>query len=1117
MPVHDRVRPTSWFQGPLSDAVVVRPRRHSWILLLVLAFLLRSIAASAQETASVEPPPDPAEERPVVIAVAPFQSNSVRNIETLTQTLVERLSERLGAPVGVTVLDGLILARALAGSEASELPDSELRALAARTGADAVISGSLTELASRFSLDVRVTPASAAARSQTIAFAAANTEELLGGLDELAARVSAAVSGGGQSRVVAIAFEGAGGLEGELRGRIETKPGQGFDGMRVRKDLERLEAHPGIASVELDTVRGPEGVTLRFNVIRSERIGFGGAPSEGGERIADLQIRGNRRIESDAIRARIRSRKGQPLRRSQIAGDVREVFGLGFFSDVEVFIEESAAGPVLIFQVAENPVVRQISISGNDNIDGDKIRDILTLTTGSTLDRPLLYENEERIEALYRTEGYYLAAVDVEIDPLSEGSVSINFDIDEKKKLKLEKIVFEGNEAFSNSDLTADFASRTWKLWSPATSWFDKSGTYSEPIVMRDLRTVEKLYTDAGFLQVDIGEPDVEATEGGLIIHVDIREGPQFEVGEIDVAGDATMDLDALQGRLQLDQGQVFNRSHLTQDVEALERYYTDRGFYFARVTPNTRVDEAGKTVDVEFQVEKGPLYFIRHIDISGNTRTVDKVVRREMRVVEGQLYSARALQVSSRRVRSLGFFEDMSFEPRPTQDPAQLDLDVRVVERPTGSFSFGAGFSSRDGIVLNASLSQSNLFGLGYAVNLSADIGGSTNRYFLSVVDPYFLGSQFSAAATIFSSQVDFDSFKQEQTGVDISFGHSLSEDNTSRGAIRYSYSRRKVVQDTGVNAAAVIFRELLQGVESSSLIGLSFRTDTRDDRLVPTEGMFYSGNLDYSGLGGFTKFLRVEGRWSWYLGAPDWLPERSTFVINTRIGYALSLNKISDYSFNIQPVPGCFVPGACVNVANLEQIDTDQTLPLTERYFLGGIGNFPLRGFKARSVGPRRSILKRNNISGTGNLFSPLGTENVYDPVTGTLTAVCNDTTGINQGNRNGRCNNINDRNPEDFDDPIETDIIGGNKFIAINFEYRFPISEEIGIQGLFFFDMGNAFAEGDNLFNVKDWRYGYGAGLLWFSPFGPLQVVLGFPVDKRAFEKSPVFEFSVGGVGL
>jgi len=230
--------------------------------------------------------------------------------------------------------------------------------------------------------------------------------------------------------------------------------------------------------------------------------------------------------------------------------------------------------------------------------------------------------------------------------------------------------------------------------------------------------------------------------------------------------------------------------------------------------------------------------------------------------------------------------------------------------------------------------------------------------------------------------------------------------------------------------------------------------------------------------------------------------------------MGYTLPLNSVSDYDFPTDMLGWRADDG---NLRPLEEIDDDIKLPLSERYFLGGLGEYQLRGFKARSVGPRRPILRELFINFTQptGLFIPVGrVPNLFNP---TLPTQCSDLSVGGGGNGNGVCNDISDKDIDDFEDLDETDVIGGNKFISTSLEYRFPISEAIGLQGLVFFDMGNAFAEGENLFDVGEWRYGAGAGVQWFSPFGPLAVILGFPLDPLEDEDSPVFEFSVGGQGF
>jgi len=437
-------------------------------------------------------------------------------------------------------------------------------------------------------------------------------------------------------------------------------------------------------------------------------------------------------------------------------------------------------------------------------------------------------------------------------------------------------------------------------------------------------------------------------------------------------------------------------------------------------------------TEDIVVQVTKGPLYIVRNVNVNGNTITVDPVVRREIPIVEGELYSQREVLLAKARVQSLGFFEEVDFQVQPTDEPDQIDLDVNVVERPTGSFSFGAGFSSQDSFVLNGSLSQSNLFGRGYNVQASADIGRQTQRFFFSATDPYFLGSNFSVGVTVFRTSIRFEDFEQDQTGVDLLVGHALTEDNRTRGYARYSWASRNIDQDNDSEAAAVITRELIQDGITSSLVGLGVYSDTRDNRLSPLSGYRAGAGIEFAGLGFFSKFLRREANMTYFLGAPWWLLDRSTFVVGARIGYALPLNVIGDYSF------------------------------------------------------PRDA---------NGNLFQDLGS------LAGNILPL----------------QDITDKHIDDFEDLGATDVIGGNKFMTATVEYRFPISETLGLQGLVFFDTGNAFAEGENLFDVTEWRYGTGVGVQWFSPFGPLAVILGFPLDPLADEDSPVFEFSVGGQGF
>ncbi len=1041
------------------------------------------------------------------VAVLPFRVHSAKPVDYLGESISNLIRSRLEARGEVVVVE-------VAPADAARRPasDADLRELGLGIGADTIVSGSLTELAGHFSLDVRVTPAAIGLQSHTFVLTARRDDELLERVNDLADQVLNQIVGAEPASVAEVRIIGPPEAVEDFAPLLRTRAGASYDPAAIHDDLTMLRAMPEVADAKVETERGPGGVAVRFKLVMAQRILAAPTSQEAsGEVVAEVRVRGNRRIEADAIKARIMTEAGSRYSPGQIAKDLTAVHALGFFSDVRIFRETGPSGLVVVFEVEEYPVVRQISISGNDNLDSDDIRDILTLTTGSSLDYPLLFENRARIESLYRAQGYYLAEVSYEIADLGEASISVDFIVVENEKLKLREIRFVGNEVFTDNQLKAGFKTKVWRFWSLATSWFDRSGTYSEPLFIQDLRLVEQQYHESGYVQVEVGLPEVEPVESGLIVTVEITEGDQFTVGSIDVEGDKTVDLETLRAKLSLQEGDIFNRTFLTQDVEGLQRHYTDRGFFLADVTPLTDLSKDDLTIDVVFHVEKGPLYFIREVGISGNTRTVDSVVRREVPLVEGQLYSSRAIEIARIRLQRLNFFEEVELRPEPTDDPQQIDLEVEVVERPTGSFSFGAGFSSQDAFVLTGSLSESNLFGRGYGLNLTADLSFRSQRFYTQFSDPYFLGSNFSLSGTLFRTSIRFEDFEQDQMGAEIIFGHPLTEDHRARGFARYSIRSREISQNSNVNAAAIIFREILGGREVTSSAALNFITDKRNDRLSPTSGYELSGALEFAGLGGFTRFFRAEARGIYYIPAPSWLLDRSAFSIRSSVGYALSLNELSDFKWDVPTgIPSVLGDD---QVRSLDEIDTDSTLPLSERYFLGGLGAFQLRGFKARSVGPRRPILRRlpnPELPEQGPVFTPVG----YDPVLGACEPKGTRLTG---GNKNGVCNDIDAEKTKEFADLDETDVIGGNKFISSSIEYRFPISDTIGLEGILFLDTGNAFSEGDNMLDLSEWRWGSGAGVLWFSPFGPLAVVLGFPLDPTSQDDSPVFEFSVGGRGL
>lgn len=1083
----------------------MRPR-HALHRLGAAAFLCSLVALVGwlPLVAQAQPAVAPLETDPlrVLIAVLPFEVHSAGSLGELESNLAEVLRARLEVSGRVDVLDAVLVREALVEHVAGESSGVLLQRRARELGADWIVQGSLTELAGRYSLDVQLLPVSSSIPAETMVFTAGGVEELLERVNELSDRVLQIVVGDrAEGLVSAVAVFGVPEIdEAPLRALLGTRVGEPFDGEMVQLDLSALRADSRVGVATVQTERTPEGVAVSYRVVPVERFG-GSSIDVGGDRVVEIRIEGNRRIEADAIRARIETQTGDVFSSARLAEDVRSINNLGFFKDLRVYTEEVENGRVLIFRVEENPVVRQITIAGNDALEAEKIREQLTLTTGSTLDLPLLIENRERIEVLYQAEGYQLADIDYEIETLPNDAVAVHFEVEEGKKLKLRSIVFEGNEHFTDRELGEELQIKPWKFWNYATQFIKKgAGVYAEPLFVQDLQTVEKKYADAGYLRAEIGDPEVDATESGMTVTVPVTEGERFRTGKLDVRGDPNLKIEDVNDVLALNNSEWFNRSSLTQDVDRIEFRYTNQGFYQAEVEPITKIHEGTGSVDVVFEIKKGPLYFVRQIDVLGNTRTIDRVLRREINIVEGELYSARSIAISKRRLDNLGYFDEVNFEARPTDQSDQVDLDVKVAEKPTGTLSFGAGFSSQDSFILSGSVSQNNLFGRGYGVSLSADFGGRRTRLFGSLTDRRLFDSEYGLSLSLFQTELDFDGFEEDNLGADVTLSRALDQTTNTRGFLRYGLSSRKIDINGSFSGASPILRQFEQDATLTSRASLILSRDTRNEPVLPSKGYQASFTGTLAGLGGFTKFLRFESRGSYYLRPPEWVPvprsDRSTLSFSGGIGWTLPFNTVNDFD-----LPG---PSRCVsdNVCPLELIDRDLKLPLTDRYFMGGVQGLKLRGFKERSLGPRRAELTETNPNGV----LPNIPRGLYTPRGRGLFGQCIGEDLV--------CNDLDDEDIDDFEDLDDTDVIGGSQFISFSTEYRFPISEEIGLVGILFLDAGNAFAEDEFMFDVKDWRYGTGVGALWFSPFGPIEVFWGVPLDPLEDERKSVFEFNVGG---
>jgi outer membrane protein insertion porin family len=506
---------------------------------------------------------------------------------------------------------------------------------------------------------------------------------------------------------------------------------------------------------------------------------------------------------------------------------------------------------------------------------------------------------------------------------------------------------------------------------------------------------------------------------------------------------------------VKLTTGQIFRGSRLREDITTLSEMYSNKGFAFVQVDPITKVDSTDKKVDVALVIAKGPPVYFNRVLVAGNTKTRDKVVRRELLANEQELFAGTKITQSRNALQRTGYFEDVQITTKKTDQPDAVDVLVDVKEGPTGTFQVGAGYSSGDGFLFNANISEKNLMGRGQGVSGSFSIGSSRQDFILSVGDPYFNDTKMAVGLEGFNTEREYTDFDERKIGFGVNTSYPLkdfrmpffgrppaankgSDELASsapltmwdymRGALSYNLTHEDI---NGVSSTAPdsIKSEAGKSLTSSVTPGITY--DSRDHFFVPTEGTKSAFSVKTAGLGGDTRFIKsdVSGRWHYpLLKDPNW-GGSYVLALGGSLGYGIGLAKNNDGS---------------------------RDLPLFERYFLGGINS--IRGFADRSIGPR----------------APSGCDASTPPV-------C---TG--------------------------TDVIGGDKSMVLNAELLFPIMEQYGIRGVAFFDMGNAF---NDSISFGDLRRSIGAGVRWMSPFGPLRVELGFPLNKQTDDDTSVLGFSIG----
>jgi len=648
-----------------------------------------------------------------------------------------------------------------------------------------------------------------------------------------------------------------------------------------------------------------------------------------GDKIGDVVVRGNKRIESAAILNAIATKAGDVLDNDRTDADIRSIFKLGQFRDVQVSTEPGSKGLVLVYSVIEKPIIREILFEGNKELKQDKLLEGLPLRRNAVFSQRDLDAAVAKVKKQYQDEGYYLAEVTPQVVQRSTTEYLITLQVVEGNKIRIDTINFEGNTAFSPRKLRG--VMETKEEW--FMSWLTGAGTYKEEVLKNDALLIADHYMNNGYINVKVGEPQIKLSEDreSLVVNIAITEGDQYRIGSIAFAGDILYPEKEIREKLKSESGELFSRANLRADIGTLTDMTADKGYAFNNVNPQTKQDQEKKLLDLTFDVEKGELVYIERISIAGNSKTRDKVARRELRLLEGELYSATGFKRSKQNLMNTGYFEEANVATTKGSAANKLNVNVDLKEKATGAFTIGGGYSSLDGLIFQGSVSQSNFLGLGLKANVSAAIGGSSNTYSVGLTDPYFLDSKWTLGADLYRSEREWDDYYLRRTGFDIKAGYPISDYVGT--FLMYKYEIKDVYEytDAWKQAHDQYGNDLYQiGQSTTSAIYASITHNNTDYHFDPSTGMVNTLSLEYAGLGGDNKYVRET------LDNTIYYPLWWKFVVSTKL-----------------------VLGAVQEAGG--------KVPLDERFYLGGIGT--LRGYEARTVGERDQF--GNYIGGEKELF--------------------------------------------------------------------------------------------------------------------------------------------------
>jgi outer membrane protein insertion porin family len=655
--------------------------------------------------------------------------------------------------------------------------------------------------------------------------------------------------------------------------------------------------------------------------------------------VREINVKGLQSVERPTLDAFTAIKVGDDVSNSQISEAIRRTYDTGLFKDVDINLQ----GATLTISVIENPVIAEVKIEGNDKISDDKILPELKLAPRSIFNESDVQADVRRIQTLYTKGGRFNVSIEPKIEQLDNNRVNLVYEIQEGVKSKINQISFVNNTAFDEDDLEGVVATKETRWY----RFFSGDDNYDPDRVEYDKELLRKYYISNGYPDFRVVSADAEfnPTAKAFNITYTLEEGKKYDFGNVTLESKMPdVPTDILEKSISTRSGRVFDASEVEKTITSMSDELGNKGYAFVNIVPEYTPNPETQQMDIKYVVQQGPRVYVDRINIIGNTRTQDEVVRREFRLAEGDPYDASKIKRSKQRVEDLGYFSKVDIKNVPTADSDRVNLDVAVSEQSTGELTFGAGLSSTDGIIGDVSITERNLLGRGQYVRLGFTAASSRQDIELSFTEPYFLDTNFAAGFDLFSvkrtrssfSNLTFDS---ETVGAAIRGSYPLTE--YVKHDIKYTIKNDEVANPDPLASVYVLAQV---GERTTSEIGQTFTYNTLDSNFFPSKGINVSLDQDYAGIGGDVHYLRHEFKTTYYKSLLD-SNDDLVMKLAAKAGIIAGTN--------------------------------DDDVRINDRFFIGGN---TIRGFDNQGIGPRdaatRDPLGGNKYyAGTAELVFPLG----------------------------------------------------------------------------------------------------------------------------------------------